>query len=183
VQQKPQAGIFIPAPPPGQAFFIVCVAGVIASVVDNPVRRAVRRWLKIGGENKVISSWDNLSKSSIDESTYSRDYQQALARTRQAIAVQRAVDYNRVRNTQRAVVELQKALKEHEVCRSPVLPNSAGSEQDVDDLYCMALTSLSPRVPPDYGTILELRSVLGMDTARAERLERMALQQPGSFSI
>lgn len=56
------AGIFIPAPPPGQAFFIVCVAGVIASVVDNPVRRAVRRWLKIGGENKVISSWDNLSK-------------------------------------------------------------------------------------------------------------------------
>lgn len=68
-------------------------------------------------------------RSSIDESTYSRDYQQALARTRQAIAVQRAVDYNRVRNTQRAVVELQKALKEHEVCRSPVLPNSAGSEQ------------------------------------------------------
>lgn len=50
-----------------------------------------------------------------------KEYKEALARTRQAIAVQRAAEFNRSRQTGRAVAELQKALQEHAVCRSPIL--------------------------------------------------------------
>jgi len=182
VPSQQPAGIFIPAPSQGQVTLALVVAAVVGWMVDNPVRRAVRRYLGIGGENKTMGSWDSLSREELigDSSDHSDEYRMALARTRQAVAVQRAAEWNRSRQTGRAVAELQRALGEHNVCRSAILP---GSVEDVEGLYTMALQNISAQIPPEYGVLLELRSLLGISKDKAEELEELTVGQPDNFSI
>jgi len=56
-------------------------------------------------------------------------------------------------------------------------------DAELERLYVLALTDYSTRVPPEYGTLLELRSLLGVNRERAEWLEAQTLDTGGQFSI
>ena len=77
--------------------FALTLATLVAAFnVDTPVRRAVRKRLGLGRENKVVGSWDRLRAdvasaqnphNAVGDDAAAQEYADALARTRLAITV------------------------------------------------------------------------------------------------
>lgn len=107
-------------------------------------------------------------------------YQRALARTRQAQDVARAVSYMHAGEPARAMVELHRALEENGVCRSPLL-DGHHSKQELVGLYQLHIQHTE--VPPNFAVLLQLRELLGLGTAEAEQIEADVLHQAEAFSI
>lgn len=78
----------------------------------------------------------------------------ALARTRQAVAVHRAIGFLNAANTARAMVELRRALHENSVCRAPLI-NAKLGQTELQTLYRVHLENAP--VPADFATLLQLR--------------------------
>lgn len=104
----------------------------------------------------------------------------ALARTRQAVAVHKAIGFLHSNNIARAMVELRRALHENSVCRAPVLSSQLGKDQ-IEGLYRMHLQQTSP--PADFAVLLQLRTMLDLDFDVAEKLERDVMEQGSAYSI
>lgn len=109
-----------------------------------------------------------------------REYKMALARTRQAVAVHKAMQFNEQGNPARAMVELRRALQENSIVREPLL-NARYEKQEVMDLYQMHLQN--SEVPAKFSTLLQLRELLDIDGQTAEALEAEVMQSGSAFSI
>lgn len=107
-------------------------------------------------------------------------YQKALARTRQAQDVQRAVGFMNAGEPARAMVELHKALDENAVCRSPLLDGHQ-TRDELEGLYQLHIENTE--VPPNFAVLLQLRQMLGLDTDTAEQIEADVMRQSQAFSI
>lgn len=114
------------------------------------------------------------------ESLDKPDYQAALARTRQAVCVHKAMQFRSQGSPARAMVELRRALQENAIVREPLL-NARQEPEPLYELYKMHLQNTD--VPAEFSTLLQLREMLAIDTRVAENLEEEALQRVGSFSI
>lgn len=104
----------------------------------------------------------------------------ALARTRQAVAVHRAVGFLHTGNTARAMVELRRALHENSVCRAPLLNTQHGAEE-MQQLYRLHLQHTAQ--PADFAILLQLRTMLDLDFEVAEKLERELMEEGSAYSI
>lgn len=104
----------------------------------------------------------------------------ALARTRQSVAVHRAIGFLNGHNVARAMVEIRRALHENSVCRSPVL-NSQLEATDLAKLYRLHLENTA--APADFATLLQLRTMLDLDFDEAERIEKEVMEQGAMYSI
>lgn len=104
----------------------------------------------------------------------------ALARTRQATAVHRAIGFMNAGSSTRAMVELRRALHENSVCRSPLLSKNH-SKKELENLYRLHLQNAE--VPSDFATLLQLRAMLQLDFEEAERIEAEVMQQGAAYSI
>lgn len=108
------------------------------------------------------------------------DYQAALARTRQAVCVHKALQFRTQGSPARAMVELRRALQENAIVREPLL-NAKQDQEPLYELYKMHLQNTD--VPAEYSTLLQLREMLAIETRAAENLEQEALRSGESFSI
>lgn len=104
----------------------------------------------------------------------------ALARTRQAVAVHRAIGFAASNNTARAMVELRRALHENSVCRSPML-NTQHDAAQLQILYRLHLENTAQ--PADFATLLQLRTLLDLDFDVAEKIETEVMEQGSAYSI
>ena len=89
-----------------------------------------------------------------------REYRMALARTRQAVAIHRAIGFLNSSNTARAMVELRRALHENSVCRLPLL-NTQHEGVQLQQLYRLHLENTAQ--PADFATLLQLRTLLDIE--------------------
>jgi hypothetical protein len=110
----------------------------------------------------------------------SKEYRMALARTRQAMAVHKALGFMQTGNAPRAMVEVRRALHENSVCRAPVL-NSQYTRRELQGLYRLHLQNAP--VPADFATLLQLRTLLDLDFDEAERIEKELMEQGSAYSI
>lgn len=88
-----------------------------------------------------------------------RSYQRALARTRQAAAVTKAIAFLKTGEPARAYMELGKALAENSICRSPLL-DGAITKAELVELYKLHLQNAE--VPPNFAVLLQLQEMLGI---------------------
>ena len=109
-----------------------------------------------------------------------REYRMALARTRQAVAIHRALGFFNSNNTARAMVELRRALHENSVCRSPLL-NTQHEAAQLQQLYRLHLENTAQ--PADFATLLQLRTLLDLDFDVAEKMERDVMEQESAYII
>lgn len=109
-----------------------------------------------------------------------REYRMALARTRQAVSVQRAVGFLNAGNIARSMVELRRALHENSICRAPLI-NTSHSQTELQQLYKMHLRNST--VPSDFATLLQLRTLLHLDFEEAEKIERDIMEQSSAYNI
>ncbi|GIL84731.1 hypothetical protein Vretimale_14477 [Volvox reticuliferus] len=109
-----------------------------------------------------------------------RSYQRALARTRQAAAVAKALAFLKTGEPARAYMELGRALSENSICRSPLLDGHHIKDELVE-LYKLHLQNAE--VPPNFATLLQLQEMLGLNQDEAEKIELEVMQTPGAFSI
>lgn len=107
-------------------------------------------------------------------------YQKALARSRQAVHVQKAVFFRKAGEYSRAMIELGRALQENGVCRSPLLCGQIPREELLQ-LYTLHLNSVE--VPANFAILLQLREMLGLTRKEAEQLEEQVLAAGETFSI
>lgn len=107
------------------------------------------------------------------------EYKMALARTRQATAIHRAIGFLNTGSRARAHVEVRRALHQNSLCRAPLL-NTGHSKAELAELYRLHLQQ--SEVPADFGTLLQLRALLDLDFEDAERIEREVAEQ-SAFSI
>lgn len=107
------------------------------------------------------------------------EYRMALARTRQATAIHRAIGFLNTGSRARAHVEVRRALHQNSLCRAPLL-STQHSKADLCELYRLHLQQAE--VPADFGTLLQLRALLDMDFEEAETIEREVAEQ-NAFSI
>ncbi|KAK9805948.1 hypothetical protein WJX73_007761 [Symbiochloris irregularis] len=110
----------------------------------------------------------------------SKEYKMALARTRQHVSIQKALQLQRQAIPARAEVELQRALAENAVCRAPLLAANYTKEQMLG-LYKLHLENTE--LPPNYAQLLQLRDMLELDAAEAEQLEEDVMSNAAQFSI
>eukprot|EP00884_Botryococcus_braunii_P014934 jgi/Botrbrau1/23441/Bobra.106_1s0002.1 len=110
----------------------------------------------------------------------SEEYQLALARTRQAVATHKAVDFMQVGSQARAMVELEKALEENDRCRAPLLVTRY-RENEMVGLYRLYLQMTE--LPPEFSKLLQLREMLGIEEAVAQGLETSIIGSRTRFSI
>lgn len=110
-----------------------------------------------------------------------RAYQRALAKTRQAAHITAAIAFDKAGEPARALMELQRALQENSICRSPLL-SGHHSVSDLADLYKLHIKS-SEEQPPAFATLLQLQELLGIAQDEAEKMELEVLQAPGAFNI
>lgn len=110
-----------------------------------------------------------------------RAYQRALAKTRQAAHITAAIAFHKCGEPARAFMELQRALQENSICRSPLL---AGHHTlaDIASLYKLHIKS-SEEQPPAFAVLLQLQEMLGISQDEAEKMELEVLHAPGAFSI
>uniref|UniRef100_A0A383V8S7 Uncharacterized protein n=1 Tax=Tetradesmus obliquus TaxID=3088 RepID=A0A383V8S7_TETOB len=125
---------------------------------------------------KLPEPWPEMPNPSTDPVAY----QKALARTRQAQDVQRAVGFMNSGERARAMVELHKALEENAVCRSPLLDGHQ-TRNELVGLYSLHIENTE--VPPNFAVLLQLRQMLGLDADTAEQIEEEVLRQSQAFSI
>lgn len=104
----------------------------------------------------------------------------ALARTRQAMAVHRALGFMNSGSSTRAMVEIRRALHENSVCRSPLLGKSH-TKSELEALYRLHLENAEP--PTDFATLLQLRSLLDLGFEEAEQIEAEVMRQGAAYSI
>lgn len=109
-----------------------------------------------------------------------RSYQRALARSRQAAYVTKAVAFSKAGEPTRAYMELARALAENSVCRAPLL-DGHHSKDELFDLYKLHIKY--SEVPSNFATLLQLQEMLALDQEEAEKIELAILQAPGAFSI
>ncbi|CAK0755418.1 hypothetical protein CVIRNUC_002373 [Coccomyxa viridis] len=130
-----------------------------------------RRW----GQARVVNDV-GYPQSHLD----SKEYQLALARTRQAMHVHKAAAFMNTSNSTRAVVELQRAMQENSVARCPVLgaQHEGGTMSNLYRLYVS-----DTEMPAKYSTLLQLRELLDIKEQEAEHLEAEVLGSSSSFSI
>lgn len=102
-----------------------------------------------------------------------RAYTMALARTRQAIYVQRSIGFMNTGNPARALVEVERALKENAICRSPLL-SLRYSDEEIGKLFRLHLQNSD--FPPEYATLLQLREMLNIDPDDADRIEMEVME-------
>ncbi|KAI7840997.1 hypothetical protein COHA_005225 [Chlorella ohadii] len=103
----------------------------------------------------------------------------ALARTRQATAIHRAIGFLNTGERARAHVEVRRALHQNSVCRAPLL-NTQHSKSELMELYRLHLQQSD--MPTDFGTLLQLRALLDLDFEDAEFIEK-EMAQGSTFSI
>lgn len=113
----------------------------------------------------------------------SREFKMALARTRQAVAVNRAVGFNKTGNTARAMVELRRALHENSICRAPLLNTLDMMREERLALYQMHLRNTIEGPATSYATLLQLRTLLDLSFDEAEQAEAEVMQSGNAFSI
>eukprot|EP00201_Polytomella_parva_P000323 CAMPEP_0175087052 /NCGR_PEP_ID=MMETSP0052_2-20121109/29610_1 /TAXON_ID=51329 ORGANISM="Polytomella parva, Strain SAG 63-3" /NCGR_SAMPLE_ID=MMETSP0052_2 /ASSEMBLY_ACC=CAM_ASM_000194 /LENGTH=136 /DNA_ID=CAMNT_0016359343 /DNA_START=344 /DNA_END=754 /DNA_ORIENTATION=- len=116
----------------------------------------------------------------LNAKTNPRGYQRALARTRQAAYVNKAVSFLKSGDPARAHMELTRALVENSTCRSPLL-DGIHTREEITALYRLHLES--SEVPPNFAVLLQLQELLGLPQEDAEKIESEVMQSPGSFSI
>ncbi|KAL4854375.1 hypothetical protein ACK3TF_004891 [Chlorella vulgaris] len=107
------------------------------------------------------------------------EYRMALARTRQATAIHRAIGFLNTGSRARAHVEVRRALHQNSMCRAPLL-STQHSKAELAELYRLHLQQAE--VPADFGTLLQLRALLDLDFEDAERIEQEVAEQ-SAFSI
>ncbi|GBF93333.1 hypothetical protein Rsub_06371 [Raphidocelis subcapitata] len=127
-------------------------------------------------QQQQLEPWPEIPRPDADP----RAYKLALARTRQALDVQRAVAYMKAGEPARAMVELHRALDENAVCRSPLLDGHQ-TRADLRDLYKLHL--LNTAVPHSFAKLLQLRELLGISNQEAEDIEVDTLEEGTAFSI
>lgn len=127
-------------------------------------------------KQQLLEPWPEIPRPDADP----RAYQMALARTRQALDVQRAVAHMKAGEPARAMVELHRAMDENAVCRSPLLDGHQ-TREDLRDLYKLHL--LNTPVPHSFAKLLQLRELLGIGNKEAEDIEVDTLQEGTAFSI
>ncbi|KAK9821709.1 hypothetical protein WJX81_000480 [Elliptochloris bilobata] len=110
----------------------------------------------------------------------SQEYKVALARTRQAVSVQKAIQLKNEGSQARAMVELERALQENSICREPMF-SGLHDAREIRELYQMHVRSTT--VPPNYAVLLQLRDMLELPARDAEALEAEVLGSGASFSI
>ncbi len=109
-----------------------------------------------------------------------RSYQRALARTRQAAHVTKALAFLKAGEPARAYMELGRALSENSICRSPLL-DGHHSKEELVELYKLHLKNTE--VPPNFATLLQLQEMLGLNQEEADKIELDIMQSPGAFMI
>ncbi|GLC53943.1 hypothetical protein PLESTB_000890300 [Pleodorina starrii] len=109
-----------------------------------------------------------------------RSYQRALARTRQAAHITKAIAFLKTGEPARAYMELGRALAENSICRSPLL-DGHHTKAELVDLYKLHLQNAE--VPPNFATLLQLQEMLGLGQEEAEKIELEVMHTPGAFSI
>lgn len=129
-----------------------------------------------GPSKKLPEPWPEIPLPDADPEAYKK----ALARTRQAQCVQRAIGYMRAGEPARSMVELHKALEENSICRSPLLDGHQ-TEDELVGLYKLHIQNTE--VPPKFAVLLQLRELLGLEPELAERLEADVLREAQAFSI
>ncbi|GMH37973.1 hypothetical protein BSKO_05857 [Bryopsis sp. KO-2023] len=135
----------------------------------------------------VAVSWAYLKRKELDQKIAEQEkldsdpeaYLLARARTRQAIHVQKAIGFNNSNIPPRAMVELERALKENAVCRSTILQGNL-SPDELEGLYSLHIQN--EEIPPDFATLLQLRNMLGISESTAERIEK-GIQESNVFTI
>ncbi|KAI8466940.1 MAG: hypothetical protein J3K34DRAFT_472091 [Monoraphidium minutum] len=135
-----------------------------------------RRSVPSAAQQRQLEPWPEIPRPDADP----RAYQLALARTRQALDVQRAVAYSKAGEPARAMVELRRALEENAVCRTPLLDGHQ-TRDELRALYRLHLTHTP--VPHEFGTLLQLRELLGIGAQEGEDLEVELLSEGAFFSI
>eukprot|EP00877_Chromochloris_zofingiensis_P008509 jgi/Chrzof1/3911/Cz13g13040.t1 len=138
-------------------------------------------WFKLQSERpklgkKLPEPWPEVPNPQADP----KAYQMALARTRQALDVQKAVAYMKAGEPARACVELHRALDENGICRSPLLDGHQ-TKDELMELYKLHIANTE--VPPSFATLLQLREMLGLTATEAEKLELEVLEAGAAFSI
>lgn len=124
----------------------------------------------------TLEPWPEVPRPDADP----RAYQLALARTRQALNVQKAVAFMKASEPSRAMVSLHRALEENAICRSPLLGGHL-ARGELRGLYKLHL--LHTPVPHDFATLLQLRELLGIGAAEGEAIEAEVLEAQAVFSI
>eukprot|EP00898_Chlorokybus_atmophyticus_P006114 jgi/Chlat1/6503/Chrsp45S05985 len=116
-----------------------------------------------------------------EEAQPSEGYEQALARIRQSTMMDRALAFLRARNDARCVVELDRALEQNSICRTPVM-SSIYDQQDLYELYRIKLRTSQDGFPSDFGVLLQLRKMLVISDEDAEVIEEEA-RMADSFGL
>eukprot|EP00878_Enallax_costatus_P003803 GHUV01004019.1.p1 GENE.GHUV01004019.1~~GHUV01004019.1.p1 ORF type:complete len:213 (+),score=17.12 GHUV01004019.1:148-786(+) len=125
---------------------------------------------------KLPEPWPQIPRPEADP----EGYKKALARTRQAQDVARAVTFMHNGEPARAMVEMHKALEENEVCRSPLLD---GHHDKCELVSLYKLHIHNAECPPSYPLLLQLRLMLGLPHEEAEQIEAEVLREAEAFSI
>ncbi|KAK9803989.1 hypothetical protein WJX72_011066 [[Myrmecia] bisecta] len=109
-----------------------------------------------------------------------KEYQKALARTRQAVSVHKALGFMTAGTPARAMVELKRALNENAIVREPLL-NARYEKKQLQDLYRLHVQN--SEMPLQFSTLLQLREMLALPDNEAEALEAEVMNSGVQFSI
>ncbi|DBA99326.1 TPA: hypothetical protein ACH3X3_011930 [Trebouxia sp. C0006] len=110
----------------------------------------------------------------------SKDFKAAVARTRQAVSVQKAIGFIDASSPAKAIVELKHALEENGIARGPLLTNKYDKN---DRLRLYQLHLQNTEVPPNFAILLQLREMLAISEMDAEQLETEVFDSGSAFSI
>jgi len=110
----------------------------------------------------------------------SKDFKAAVARTRQAVSVQKAIGFMDASSPAKAIVELKHALEENGIARGPLLTNKYDKN---DRLRLYQLHLQNTEVPPNFAILLQLREMLAISEMDAEQLETEVFDSGSAFSI
>ncbi|KAL3153812.1 hypothetical protein ABBQ32_013393 [Trebouxia sp. C0010 RCD-2024] len=110
----------------------------------------------------------------------SKDFKIAVARTRQAVSVQKAIGFMDASSPAKAIVELKHALEENGVARGPLLSTNTDKN---DRLRLYRLHLQNTEMPPNFATLLQLREMLAIPEEDAEQLETDIFESGSAFSI
>ncbi|DBA75971.1 hypothetical protein WJX79_006400 [Trebouxia sp. C0005] len=110
----------------------------------------------------------------------SKDFKAAVARTRQAVSVQKAIGFMDASSPAKAIVELKHALEENGIARGPLLTNKYDKN---DRLRLYQLHLQNTEMPPNFAILLQLREMLAISEKDAEQLETEVFDSGSAFSI
>lgn len=133
-------------------------------------------------KKKHDSSTESSDKTQESKGSHheSKDFKAAVARTRQAVSVQKAIGFMDASSPAKAMVELRHALEENGIARGPLLNNKYDKH---DRLRLYRLHLQNTEVPPNFAILLQLREMLAISESDAEQLETEVLESGSAFSI